>query len=77
MTAPATALSVTQRHRLLDLKWEKSQAVPPGRVMLCRGRKVLGYCGVLDLPRVHLIAAKADTVCLAAADFDDVKGWLG
>lgn len=43
MSAPTTKLTVTQRYALKDLAWEKSQAVTPGRVMLCKGRKVVGY----------------------------------
>lgn len=76
MTAPATKLSVTARHRLKDLIFEKSGAVPPGRVMLCKGRQVVGFCDVGDLGKTLLIAERANTVCLSSADFDDVKAWL-
>ena len=40
MTAPTVALTITQRYRLKDLKWEVSAAVPAGRVMLCKGLKI-------------------------------------
>lgn len=76
MTAPTATLSVTARHRLKDLTIERSQAVPPGRVMLCKGRKVVGYCDVGELVHTTLIAAKANTICLSAADYDDVQEWL-
>jgi len=76
MTAPAFKLTVTQRDRLRDLKWEKSQAVIAGRVMLCRGRHIVGYCNVDELANTKTIAAKADTVALSAADYDDVQEWL-
>ena len=78
MTAPTAQLTVTQRQRLKDLTWEKSNAVPPGRAMLCKGRKVVGYCNVTDLANSTVaIAAQANTVCLSAADYSDVKRWLG
>lgn len=76
MTAPTAELNVTQRERLKMLTWEKSGAVPPGRVMLCKGRKISGYCNVADLADTKSIEAKATTVCLSSSDFDDVKRWL-
>lgn len=77
MTAPTVTLSVTDRHILKGMTLEKSMAVQAGRLMWCHGRKILGYGNVLDLPRVMLIPKGTDTVCLSAADYDDVKGWLG
>jgi hypothetical protein len=77
MTAPTATLTITQRHRLKDLKWEESMAVPPGRVMLCKGRRVVGYCNVADLGNSLSIAERANTVCLSPADAKDVKAWLG
>jgi hypothetical protein len=77
MTAPTAKLTVTERERLKALTFEKSGAVPPGRVMLCKGRKVVGYCNVAELSRTFIIAAQANTVCLSAEDFADVQEWLG
>ncbi|HEX4114156.1 MAG TPA: hypothetical protein VH020_16605 [Stellaceae bacterium] len=76
MTAPTIELTVTQRYALKDLAWEKSQAVTPGRVMLCKGRKIVGYCDVADLAHGSAIAARCNTVCLSASDYDDVQAWL-
>ena len=77
MTAPAKKeFSPADRYRLRNLAWEKSGAVPPGRAMLCMGRKVVGYCDVADLANPVAIAKKANTVCLSAADFADVQEWL-
>lgn len=44
-------LSVTDRCMLKALTLEQAQAVQPGRVMWCRGRKILGYGNVEDCPR--------------------------
>lgn len=77
MTAPGIKLSVTQRYALKDMKLERSQAIPAGRVMFCQGRRVLGFADVTELHRARFLAPKADTLCLAAADFDDVKAWIG
>jgi hypothetical protein len=76
MTAPATKLSVTQRYRLRDLIFEKSAAVTPGRVMLCKGRKIVGFCNVADLANASAIAGRCNTLCLSVADYDDVREWL-
>lgn len=76
MTAPAAKLSITDRYKLKELDWQRSQVVQPGKVMWCRGRKVLGYGKVEDLSRVTLIPSKADTVCLSAVDYADVMVWL-
>lgn len=76
MTAPTGTLTVTQRYLLKDLQWEKSQAVTPGRVMLCKGRRVVGYCDVAELGHAKMIAERCNTVCLSVADFDEVQAWL-
>jgi hypothetical protein len=75
MSAPAVQLTVTQRYRLKDLAWQRSGVVPPGRAMLCKGRRVVGFCSVSELV-ARRIDVLADTVCLSAADFADVKRWL-
>ncbi len=71
------AISITGRYRLKELTLERSQAVTPGRVMWCQGRKVMGYGDVADLANVLKIPKGANTVCVSAADFEDIKGWLG
>jgi len=77
MSAPGIKLSVTQRYALKDMTLEKSQAIPAGRVMFCKGRKILAFGDVTDLIRARFIAPRADTLCLSAADYDDVKAWIG
>jgi hypothetical protein len=76
MTAAAAKLSITLRQKLLDLTWERSMAVTPGRVMLCKGRHIVGYCSVTDLANASSIAARCNTLCISNADFDDLKAWL-
>ena len=77
MAAPATKLtSVTQRYKIKDLKWERSSAIIGGRLMFCRGRKILGYGSVENLHRVALIPPGADTLVVSAADYDDLKAWI-
>ena len=76
MTAPAIKLTVTQRERLRALKWEKSNAIIAGRVMLCKGRAIVGYCDVDELANAKGIEARCNTVVLSAADYDDVQEWL-
>jgi hypothetical protein len=51
--------------------------VPAGRVMWCRGRKVLGYADVAGLGNIFEIPKGADTMCVSAADITEVKEWLG
>jgi len=77
MTAPTVTLSVTDRYRLKDLDWQESQIVQAGKVMFCRGRQVLGYAKVADLGRVSALPTGADTACVSAADYDDVRRWIG
>jgi hypothetical protein len=74
---PDVALSITDRYRLKELTLEQSGTVPAGRVMWCRDRKVLGFGNVSDLPRIFGIPKGANRICLSAADFADVKEWLG
>jgi hypothetical protein len=75
---PTSPISITHRHKLKDeFTFEKSGAVPPGRVMFCRGRSVLGYGDVDDLSRIFEIPKGTNTVCLAAEDIADVREWLG
>jgi len=76
MTAPAIKLTITQRERLRALKWEQSNAIIAGRVMLCKGRHVVGYCDVDELANTKALEARANTVVLSVADYDDVQEWL-
>lgn len=58
-----------------ELTFEQSQIPPAGRMMFRRGRRILGHGDVSKLGEFLCIPKDADTVCLAAADFDDVKNW--
>jgi hypothetical protein len=75
MPAPALKLTVTQRQRLGELALEQRKVVPAGRVMLEKRRRVVGCCNLDDLVNKS-ITERADTLCLSAADFNDVKEWL-
>jgi hypothetical protein len=77
MSAPSTTLGVTDRYTLKEFTLERSAGVIGGRLMWCRGRKIVGYGNVVDLPKIFAIPKGADTIVLSAADFDDVKAWLG
>jgi hypothetical protein len=59
-------LTVTDRYRLRELNPQSSAIVPAGRVMCCRGRKILGY---RDLAQVATLPRDTDTVCLSPADY--------
>jgi hypothetical protein len=74
---PLPAISVTDRYRLKDLTLIPAGTVPAGRVMWCRGRKVLGYADVATLANVFAIPKSADTVCVSLADHGDIVAWLG
>jgi len=63
--------------RLRQLKLEQSQVPTPGRLMFCRGRHVVGYGDIDKLGSFRSIPDRADTICVSAADFEDVKGWIG
>ena len=74
---PATPFAKADQARMRDLKFEQSQIPAPGRVMFCRGRRVLGHGDLGKLGDFLYVPKQADTVCVSAADFDDVKEWLG
>ena len=77
MSAPKGAISATHRSMLKDnFKIERSQTVTPGRLMWCQGRRILGYGNIDDLTNVFGIPRGTNTITIAAADYDDVKGWL-
>jgi hypothetical protein len=58
------------------LELQQTGTVPAGRVMFCRGRKVLGYADVARLGNIFEIPKGADTICVSAADLQDVKEWI-
>lgn len=72
---PTATLSVTDRYKLKELQLERSGAVTPGRVMWCKGRKVLGYGDVTAI-NAMTIPKGATHLAVSAVDYDDVKGWL-
>lgn len=73
---PPKPLSVTDRQRFRELELQQAGTVPAGRVMFCRGRKVLDYADVADLVNVFNIPKGADTMCVSPADINDIKEWL-
>jgi hypothetical protein len=74
---PAASLSITDRYRLKELTLTKSMAVPAGRVMFCRGRKILNYADVAYLANIFKIPKGATEICVSAADYADIKDWIG
>lgn len=64
------------RQRWRELELQRTGTVTPGRVMFCRGRKVLGYADVATLGNIFMIPKGADTLCVALEDADDIKEWL-
>jgi hypothetical protein len=74
---PAAALSITDRYRLKELTLTLSMAVPAGRVMFCQGRKILTYADVIDLAQIFSIPRGATEICVSAADYADIKNWIG
>ena len=74
---PAVNLSVTDRYRLKELILTKSMAVPAGRVMFCRGRKILNFADVAVLANIFQIPKGATEICVSAADHADIKEWIG
>ena len=50
--------------------------LPPGRVMLCKGRRIVGYCNVEELAQAKTIAARASNVCVSPLDWPDLEAWL-
>jgi hypothetical protein len=74
---PAVNLSITDRYKLKELTLTKSMAVTAGRVMYCRGRKILGYADVADLAQIFGIPRGTTEICVSSADFADIKEWIG
>lgn len=75
MTAPAITLTITQRERIKTLAIEERQVVTPGRVMLMKGRKIVGF---LDLDQLgqYGLEHRCNAIGLSPADYGDVKQWL-
>ncbi len=63
--------------RLRTMSIESSQVPPAGRVMFWSGRKLLGYGDVSRLGDFMAIPKNADTICISASDYPDVREWLG
>jgi hypothetical protein len=74
---PATPLTITDRYKLKEFALKQLMTVPAGRVMFCRGRKILGYAYVADLAQIFSIPRTTTEICLSSADYDDVKEWIG
>jgi hypothetical protein len=52
-------------------------AVPAGRVMFCRGRKILNYADVAVLAKIFQIPKGTTEICVSGADYADIKEWIG
>jgi hypothetical protein len=74
---PPGTLSITDRYRLKELELQQTGTVPPGRIMWCRDRQILGYGDVGELASVFNIRKGANTLCVSREDFSDIKEWLG
>jgi hypothetical protein len=74
---PAASLSITDRYRLKALTLTRSMAVPAGRVMFCKGRKILNYADVADLAQIFNIPKGTTEICISGADYADIKEWIG
>ena len=74
---PATSLSITDRYRLKEITLTRSMAVPAGRVMFCKGRKIVSYADVPDLAQIFKIPKGTTEICVSAADHADIKEWIG
>jgi hypothetical protein len=70
------ALSNTDRWKLKELTLEQSSILPAGKIMYCRGRKILGYASFETIGNVFAIPQRADTLAVSSADYEQIKGWL-
>lgn len=77
MTPAIPFSKVPDQYRLRSLKLEQSMVPQPGRVMFCRGHKIIGYGDVGKLGDVKAVPDAADTICISTADFEDVRSWRG
>lgn len=73
---PTATLSVTDRQRWKGLELQRTGTVTPGRVMFCRGRKIMGYADVATLGDIFQIPKGADILCVSLEDADDIKAWI-
>jgi hypothetical protein len=74
---PATTLTVTDRYKLKEFALRQLMTVPAGRVMFCRGRKILGYADVTDLAKIFGIPRGTTEICVSSADYADIREWIG
>ena len=74
---PATTLTVTDRYKLKEFALKQLMTVPAGRVMFCRGRKILNFADVAVLANIFQIPKGATEICVSAADHADIKEWIG
>lgn len=73
---PTTPFAKADQMRLRQLKLERSQMPPPGRVMFWHGRKLLGHGDVATLGDFLAVPKQADTVCVSEIDYPEVKEWI-
>ena len=74
---PAASLSVTDRYKLKEMTLTRSMAAPAGRVMFCKGRKIVSYADVVDLARIFNIPKGTTEICVSTIDYTDIKEWIG
>jgi hypothetical protein len=74
---PTVPFTKADQTRMRSLSFEQSPVPTPGRVMFCRGRSILGYGDIDKLGDFLYIPKLADTVCVSATDYPDVREWLG
>jgi hypothetical protein len=74
---PAASLTLTDRYKLKEFTLRQLMTVPAGRVMFCRGRKILGYGDVADLAQIFIIPKGTTEICVSSADHADLKEWIG
>lgn len=73
---PATPFAKADQMRIRTLAFEQSQIPPAGRVMFCRGRRILGHGDVAKLGQLRYIPDEADTIRISVADYPDVQQWV-
>lgn len=70
-------LSITDRAALKGLILEQSQVLHPGKVWFCQGRTIITRTNLSLMSAAVVVPSKADTICVAAIDYERVKGWIG
>jgi hypothetical protein len=74
---PAVPFAKADQQLLRSLTFRESLVPPPGRVMFWHGHKLLGHGDVAKLGDFMAIPKHADIVSVSAADYPDVREWLG